>query len=101
MIIQTPGFKATKRLTKFVGDNVGKLTLLSDRILEGLVNLKLDKSGKKENKICDIKLVMPGKDLFASRHSNTFEDAVQQSIEAVKHQVERWKASNTRGLGDH
>ena len=96
MIILTPGFKASRSLTNFVGDNVGKLALLSDRILEGLINLKLDKSVKKENKICDIKLVMPGSDLFASRYSHTFEDAVLQTIEAIKHQLERWKASNTR-----
>jgi ribosome-associated translation inhibitor RaiA len=55
--------------------------------------LKLDKSDTKENKICEIKLVIPGQDLFASKQSNTFEDALMQTIEAVKPQVERWKDS--------
>lgn len=93
VIIQTPDFTATPALTDFVESNVGKLNQLSDKILEGRVFLKLDKSDTKENKICDIKLVIPGQDLFASRQSGTFEDATMQCIEAIKHQMERWKAS--------
>ncbi|SKC83955.1 HPF/RaiA family ribosome-associated protein [Ohtaekwangia koreensis] len=93
IIIQTPDFKARQTLIDFVEEKVGKLESLSDRILEGRVNLKLDNSETGENKICEIKLVIPGHDLFASRQSDTFENAVQQSIDAVKHQLERWKDS--------
>lgn len=95
VIIQTPDFTATAALIEFVESNVSKLSLLSDKVLEGRVFLKLDKSDTKENKICELKLVIPGQDLFASRQSNTFEEAVTQSIEAIRHQVERWKASTT------
>jgi len=93
--IQNPDFNATAALTEFVELNVGKLSLLSDKILECRVSLKIDKSDTRENKICELKLVIPGQDLFASRQSNTFEEAVTQSIEAIRHQVERWKASLT------
>lgn len=93
IIIQAPDFKARETLMNFVQDNVSKLALLSDRILESRVFLKLDKSDTRENKICEIKLVIPGQDLFASKQSNTFEDALMQTIEAVKPQVERWKDS--------
>ena len=93
VIIQTPDFNASAALTDFVETNVGKLSQLSDKILECRVFLKLDKSDTKENKISDIKLVIPGQDLFASRQSGTFEEATMQSIEAIKHQMERWKAS--------
>lgn len=75
----------------FVEKNTGKLLSLSDRIVEGKVNLKLDRSATKDNKICDIKLVIPGNDLFASRQSNTFEGAVLGAIKAVRHQLDRWK----------
>lgn len=91
MIIQTPGFKATKKLHKFVQDNVGKLEQISERIIESRVCLKLEKSDKKENKVCEIRLVIPGNDLFASRQCNSFEEAVLQCTEAIRHQVERWK----------
>lgn len=93
VIIQAPDFNATAALTEFIESNVGKLAQLSDKVLECRVFLKLDKSDTKENKICDIKLVIPGQDLFASRQSGTFEEATTQSIEAIKHQMERWKAT--------
>ncbi len=93
IIIQAPDFKASEALTTFVHDNVGKLANLSNRILESRVFLKLDKSDTRENKICEIKLVIPGQDLFASKQSSSFEDAVVQAIEAVKPQIARWKDS--------
>jgi putative sigma-54 modulation protein len=93
MIIETPDFKADKRLTDFVRENIGKLAWTNDRVLECRINLKIVKSDVKENKICDIKLVIPGNDLFASRQSDTFEGAILQAIEALKHQIERWKDS--------
>lgn len=93
MIIQTPHFTANKKLTDFVRETVGKLAPLSDRIIEGQVCLKIEKAGTDENKICELKIVIPGNDLFASRHSSTFEDAVVRSVEAVRHQIERWKDS--------
>ena len=38
-------------------------------------------------------LLIPGNELFASSQSNTFEGAVVQAAEAVKHQLERWKGA--------
>lgn len=96
MVIQTPDFKPAEKLNTFVEDNVVKLEQLSDRIVEGQVCLKLDKSDKKENKICEIKLVMPGNDLFASKRSDTFEEAVLLSVKALKGQLERWKGTKSK-----
>lgn len=93
MIIQTPDFKATQELTAYVQDNVSKLNLFNNKIIETRVLLKLDKSDSRENKICEIKLFISGDDLFASRQSSSFEDAVMQTIEALKRQLERKKTS--------
>jgi putative sigma-54 modulation protein len=100
MIIQTPDFKATKTLNDFVEEHVSKLSLLSDRIVESRICLKLDKSATRENKICEIKLFIPGNDLFASKQSNTFENALLETIEAVKHQLARWKSSTNMRFHD-
>lgn len=93
MVIQTPHFTADKKLKDLVRRMVGKLAPLSDRIIEGQVCLKIGKSDTDENKFCELKIVIPGNDLFASRHGNTFEDAILRSVEAVRHQIERWKDS--------
>lgn len=94
IIIETPNVKARQSLKDFVNEKVGKLELFSDRILEARVYLKTDKSDTRENKFCEIKLIIPGNDLFASAVSSSFEDAVQKAVEAVKHQLERWKNAN-------
>ena len=101
MIIQTPHFKARKALLGFVMEKVGKLSMLSDRIVESRIFLKLDKSDSREDKVCEIKLLVLGKELFASSQSNTFEGAVLKAAEAVKHQLERWKGSTKSRIQAH
>lgn len=90
-VIKTPDFKARPELLKFVHEKTGKLRELSDRILECEVRLKLDKSGKQDNKVCEIHLAIPGNDLFASRQCKTFEEATSKVVTALKRQVENWK----------
>lgn len=94
MIIQTPHIKAQQSLLDFVKEKVEKLELLTDKIIESRIFLKLDKSDNRENKVCEIMLLIPGNDLFASSHSNTFEGAVVQTTDALRSQLERWKGSH-------
>ncbi len=91
VIIQTPGFKADEKLLDFITRKLEKLEQLNDGILEGDVCLKLDKSDTRENKICEIKLAVPGKDLFAAKQSQSFEEATTKAITALKRQVKGLK----------
>ncbi|UII30654.1 HPF/RaiA family ribosome-associated protein [Fulvivirga ulvae] len=95
-IIETPNFKARQELLDFVQEKTDKLDLYSDRIIESRVYLKLNNSDNGENKVCEIKVLIPGNDLFASAESTSFEEAVVKAIEGVKHQIERWKDSKNR-----
>ena len=90
-IIQTPRINARVELIDFINEKVGKLKHLSERILEAQVVLKTDKSDSRNNKVCEIKLVIPGNDLFARCQSDTFEEAVQQAVHACGGQVRKWK----------
>ena len=90
-IIQTPDFKATQELLDFVDTKIQKLDHLSDRIVEGRVILKLDKSSTRDNKLCEIRIVIPGNDLFATSKSNTFEAAASEAADAVKQMIVKWK----------
>jgi ribosomal subunit interface protein len=87
VVIQTPGFKATQKLLNFVSEKLQKLDQINDNILEGHVTLKLDKSDSQENKICEIKLSIRGKDLFAARQTQTFEEATSKVVTALKRQL--------------
>ncbi len=93
IIIQSPDFKADQKLIDYVTEKVEKLGKFSDRIQDANVNLKLDKSDTKENKICDIKLAIPGNDLFAVKQARTFEEAASRAADALKSQIETWKGA--------
>ncbi|MDZ4843990.1 MAG: ribosome-associated translation inhibitor RaiA [Chitinophagales bacterium] len=96
--IKTIHFTAKQELTDFITEKVGALFRYSDEILAGEVSLKLDKSATRENKICEIRLVVPGNDLFAKRQCETFEGATKQTIEALQKQIEKlkWKLKSIK-----
>jgi putative sigma-54 modulation protein len=89
--IQTPDFKANQKLLDLVTEKVERLGKFSERILEANVTLKLDHSDTKENKICEIKLAIPGNDLFAGKQCKTFEEATSKSADALRSQIESKK----------
>jgi len=90
-IIQTLDFKARKTLTDFVRESVGKLETHVDRIISCRVILRLNHSDQRENKVFEIRLAIPSHEFFASKESESFEDAVLKATDAVKHQVVRTK----------
>lgn len=89
--IQTVSFYASDKLNDFTIVKVNKLSQYTDRIIQADVVLKLDKSDTRENKVCEIRLSIPGNDLFASKQQASFEDAVLRTVEALKHQLVAWK----------
>jgi putative sigma-54 modulation protein len=91
--IQSPDFRADQKLLDLISEKVQKLGKFSDRIHEASVTLKLDRSETKENKICEIKLGIPGNDLFAIKQCKTFEEAAAKTSDALKSQIESWKTN--------
>ncbi len=89
--ISSVHFDADQKLLNFIEEKVGKLETFYDKIIDSSVVLKLDKSSDKENKVAEIKLVVPGKDLFAKKQCKTFEEAVDAAVEALRRQVRKQK----------
>ena len=89
--IQSIHFDADKKLLEFVDSKVAKLTQFHDGIINSEVFLKIDQTSDKENKIAEIKLNIPGNDLFASKQCKTFEEAIDTSVDALKRQVQKRK----------
>ena len=63
--IQSIHFDADQKLLDFIENKVGKLNTYSNSIIDSEVYLKLDKGDSHENKVAEIKLLVPGNDLFA------------------------------------
>jgi len=89
--IQTVHFNADKKLLDFTEKKVEKLMKFYEGIVGSLVIFRLDKNHNEENKIAEIKLEIPGNDLFAKRQCRTFEEAVDQVIDALKKQLTKHK----------
>ena len=85
-------FTADKKLVTFVNDKVSKLELFFDNIIAGEVFLRLDKSNDGDNKIAEVKLLLPGKELFAKKQCKSFEEAADLAVEALKKQVQKHKS---------
>ena len=92
--IQSLSFHANEKLLDFAEDKISKLAQYSASVIEAHVTLKAIKSASKNSKICEIKLAIPGNDLFASKKSDSFEDAILRSSEALKQELLAWKERN-------
>ncbi|MGE0077302.1 MAG: ribosome-associated translation inhibitor RaiA [Bacteroidales bacterium] len=89
--IQSIKFDADKKLTDFVEKKVNKLERYFDNIVDVEVFLRLENSQDLENKVAEIRMKVPGSDLFAQRQSKSFEEAIDDSIDALKTQIQKHK----------
>ncbi len=89
--IKTLGFTAKQELTEFVNEKMEKLSQFYDKIISSEVCLCAEKSDTKENKLCDIRMIIPGNDLLASAQSKTFEEAVAQAVKILERQIKKKK----------
>jgi putative sigma-54 modulation protein len=89
--IQSVHFDADAKLISFIEEKVSKLNSINDRVISSDVTLRLEKSGDNNNKIAEIKLLVPGTDLFAKKQCSTFEEAIDLACDALKTQIKRHK----------
>ncbi len=83
-------FNATKKLLDFIQKKMDKLDHQYDRVVDGEVYLKLN-SDEFDNKTVEIKLNLPGSQLFSKEDSNSFEKATDQAVDALKRQLTKFK----------
>lgn len=89
--IQSVKFDADKKLVDFVNAKMSKLERFAEDAVSAEVIMKVDKDNDRGNKVVTIKLVVPGDELVADYRSKTFEESVDESIEALKKQLEKYK----------
>ena len=58
-----------------------------DNIIGAEVFLKIDKAKTNGNKVVDIRLNIPGKDVFAAKQADSFEKAGDEAVEALRKQI--------------
>jgi len=95
--INSVRFKADKNLEDFIEEKIKKLSNLYDGTYGSEVILRVDNNDKLENKIAEIRLNIPGYDLFAKKQCKTFEEAVDNSVNAIRKQLIKHKVKKRRG----
>lgn len=84
-------FKADIKLETFIREKVTKVASLFDGVINADVTLRVDQASNNENKIAEVRLVIPGNDLFAKKQAKTFEEAIDNAVDALKKQLTRHK----------
>lgn len=88
-------FTADQKLEDFIQKKIDKLVAHNDNIIDGEVFLRLDKSDSDDNKVTEIKLKVPGKELFAKKQCKSFEQATDEVVEALRRQLKKYKEKNS------
>lgn len=84
-------FKTDKRLDDFISDKVVKLHQYFEGVIGSDVTLRLDSNDKVKDKIVEIRVIIPGNDLYAKKESKSFEDATTSAVEALRKQLTKYK----------
>ncbi|MBU2557271.1 MAG: ribosome-associated translation inhibitor RaiA [Bacteroidetes bacterium] len=89
--INSVHFKVDQKLESFLTNKIEKLSSKHNDMIGSEVTLKLENTDTPDNKITEIRLLLKGNDLFASKQSKSFEEAADAAIDALKKQLEKHK----------
>lgn len=84
-------FKADKKLVAFINEKMEKLTQVYEGVIDSEVSLKVENNETRENKIAEIRVVIPGSNLYVKKKSSTFEESTDDAVEALRRQLKRYK----------
>ena len=89
--VQSIHFTADGKLVDFIQKKADKLDQFFDQIISGEIYLKLENVDDEANKVTEIKLIIPGNQLFAKEQCKSFEEATDLAIESLRKQLEKHK----------
>ena len=84
-------FDADKKLIDFINSKVHKLIQFHEGIIGAEVFLRLENDQSTENKLAEIRLDIPGADVFAKKKTKSFEESLDNVNEALKRQLTKHK----------
>ncbi|MEO8414968.1 MAG: ribosome-associated translation inhibitor RaiA [Ginsengibacter sp.] len=89
--LQSLHFKASENLKEFVDEKVGKLAHFDDHIISADVTLSSGDGKNADNKVCEIRLVVPGYDEFVKKNAESFEAATLDAVDTLQKILRRKK----------
>lgn len=89
--IQSVKFDADQKLIDFTQSKVSKLERFAEDAVAAEVIMKIDKDHEKGNKVVILRLEVPGNDLVAECRSKSFEESVDECVDAIRKQIDKYK----------
>ena len=91
IIINSVNFKTDTKLEGFVREKVSKLFNKSNQIIRANVVLREVENRSRKNKLCEIRLMIPGNDHFVTKCTGVYEKSILQAVEVLQKIIRRKK----------
>ncbi len=91
VITQSVNFNADGKLIDFVQRRLDKLDLFYDKVISSEVFLKVENTSLKENKIVEIKMMVPKDRFLVKKQCKSFEEAVDSACGSLERKLVKKK----------
>lgn len=88
---QSVNFTADGKLVDFVQARISKLEQYYDKVISSDVYLKVENTSAKENKIVEVKVLVPRDNFVVKKQCRTFEEAVDSACSTLERQLVKRK----------
>lgn len=92
IIIQHLGFSTSETLDSFIREKVNALK--SDKIVRANVTLYFASESDPDNQVCEIRLEVPGNDLFVKKGTVHFETSVTGCVDILQNKLKKQRDKN-------
>ncbi|MEN8137352.1 MAG: HPF/RaiA family ribosome-associated protein [Bacteroidota bacterium] len=87
--VQAVDFKVDQKLIDFVQRKMDKLDQFYEKIIDGVVYLKLGSKSEPENKIAEIGVKVPGDEFIVKKQSKSFEESVDACADSLRRMLRK------------
>lgn len=91
LVIHAVNFDADIKLRDHIQKKLEKLTTFYDNIIESEVFLKVDSNQSIKDKIVEMKIHIPGKTIFVSETTKSFEESIDLGLDTMARQIKKEK----------
>ena len=82
--VHAVNFNVDKKLVDFIEERMNKLEKYYDKVISSDVFLKVEQTSEKENKIVEVKIIVPGDEFMVKKQCKTFEEGVELASESLE-----------------
>ena len=82
--VHAVNFNVDTKLFGYVQVRLDKLEKYYDKVVSSEVFFKLDNTSEKQNKIAEIRLMVPGDEFMVKKQCKSFEEAVELAAESME-----------------